>query len=82
MDVGAQVMRPLAQLQAVPLREWTADELAALRRARVPLRRTTTRTPTDRPPGYVLNDHDALDLDTLDEASLNRLRQELQPRRA
>ena len=29
-------MRPLAQLQAVPLPEWTADELAALRRACAP----------------------------------------------
>ena len=71
-------MRPLTELHPIPLREWTADELAALRRARVPLRRTTTRTPIDRPPGYVLNDHDALNLDTLDEASLIRLRRELQ----
>jgi len=70
-------MRPLAQLQAVPLREWTADELAALRRARVPLRRTTTRTPIDRPPGYVLHDHDALDLDLLSADDRVRLSAQL-----
>ena len=79
---SAQAMRPLAELQPIPLREWTADELAALRRARVLLRRTHSRTKSSQPPGYVVNDHDAIDLDLLDGEARERLRQELQPRRA
>ena len=70
-------MRPLAELQPIPLREWTADELAALRRARVPLRRTHSRTESRQPPGYVVNDHDALDLDLLDGEARARLHREL-----
>ena len=66
-------MRPLCELRTVPLREWTADELTALRSARVMLRRTTTRTPISRPPGYVLNDHDALDMRLLDAVQVARL---------
>ena len=37
------------------------------------LRRTTTRTPISRPPGYVLNDHDALDMRLLDAVQVARL---------
>ena len=66
-------MRPLCELQTMPLRKWTADELAALRRARIPLRRTITRTLIKRPPGYVLNDRDELDMGLLDAAQEARL---------
>lgn len=66
-------MRSLEILQAIPLRQWTGDELGALRRARIPLRRTTTRRATRYPPFYVMIDCDTFDLDILDGEAWKRL---------
>ena len=66
-------MRSLDILQAIPLRQWTVEELGALRRARIPLRRTTTRRATRFPPFYVLIDCDGFDSDILDGKAWERL---------
>ncbi len=67
------MMRPLEYLCSLPLREWTADELNALRQARVRLHRRHSRTKADNAKGYVVNDHDELRLDILDANELRRL---------
>ena len=71
------MIRPLEYLCSLPLREWTADELHALRQARVRLHRRYSRTKSSNATGYVLNDHDVLYIDRLSPNELERLQKAL-----